>query len=464
MKRHPFFLLFLSALPGAVLSRTVPSWLGIIPCSFAVIFLFFFPKVKSVHAVSLLLMGLVLMTTPVVFPEGEHFLTGRVSRVGTGSVGLSDVRVHSGNEWVRTESVSVLLQKRNLPSVKPRPSDLFMAKVENDGEMVTSSDFFSTRWPSSIFDVLIEWGTNLSDFLYSQMKNYVVRGTDTLASVFLGRRDVSYDLRNTYRDGGYAQIFAVSGVHVGIIAMVTLVLLTEFIPYGTAKYPLVFLIVLGYGAVTGFSIPTFRAVAVFGLFAFFKLIDRPQSFLNLIGLVGLLEVLRNGSVVFDPSFQLSYSAVVSMAVFIPVMPEFKPLYLSRALNASMAANAGIIPFLILNFGKVYIASFAINAFIIPILMTIILEGAIFFSFFAFAGFNFLEKTIGLGLSPFLAFLDWLAVATKRLPFSVVEIRPKMAAFSVTVSIFSILLFLALLRAQRSTRDRRRKALTGDPQP
>lgn len=464
LKRHPFFLLFVSAISGALLSRAVSLWAGIVPCAAGLILIFFFPKVRIISALSLMIMGIVLMTAPAAFPDGGHFIVGRVSRAGKNSVGLSDVRFHSGGEWVRTEPIYVLLEKYGAASREARLSDLFMAKVNNDGQTVTSSDFFSTRWPSSLWDVMIERGAELSDFLYSEMKTYVPRGADTLASVFLGRRDVPYELRNTYRDGGYAQIFAVSGAHVGIIALVTLVILSELIPYNTVKYPLVFFIIFCYGAVTGFSVPTFRAVFVFGLFALFKLLDRPQSFLNLVGLVGLFEIVRNGSMVFDPSFQLSYSAVVSMAILIPVMPEFRPRHLSRAINASVAANAGVIPFLILNFGKIYIASFAINAFFIPLLMAVALEGALFFSLFALAGITFLEKIAGAGISPFIGVLDGIAGITKKLPLSVVEIRPKMAAFSVTVSIFSIALFLALLRDPQNIRDKHRKSLTDDPQP
>lgn len=440
--RSPIFFLFLAAIVGSFLSSFFPGWIGLIFCILAIICFFSKLTLNSVLILFLFFVGFSWILAPAAPPYGESFVIGKVSRSSSNVVKLSDVQFHTPSGWKRGRSIIVFLPR--WIHAAPIPADEFMARVDKKGGKVEMLDGFWLDMSSSLTDRFIRWGIGISDYLYSQMKGYIFGEADTIASVFLGRREVSFNLKRMYRNGGYAQIFSVSGMHVGIISMITLLILSEFVPWNIVKYPIALVIVTMYGAITGFSIPTFRAIFIFALFALFKIIDRPQSFLNLLGIVGLFEVIHDGSIIFDASFQLSYSAVIMMAILGPQLPIFKPKWISEALNFTFAANVGVIPFLILNFGRIYVASFLFNAIVVPILMVFILEGAMFFSFFALMGVGTMERILGAGVLPFARSLDWLVKFTNELPLSVVRIHPKVTVFWITFSISAFVILWILL--------------------
>ncbi|MGC8545304.1 ComEC/Rec2 family competence protein [Athalassotoga sp.] len=461
MKKYPFFLFFVSAIFGSFLSKTNIWWIGPVLSLGAAVLIF--AKRDILISLSIFFMGLSFMLSPVTIPDGIHFITGRINQVSGNAVSLSDIKIHISHGWIRGGSAYVLLSKTNYSQKNPEISDLFMARIEKTDGKISAIDSFWTAWPGSFLDETMAWGAKVSNFIYDHFKRYVIAGADTLASVFLGRRDIPYDLKMMYNESGYAQIFAVSGANVWIIATITLIFISELVPMNYVKYPIVLAIIVFYGIITGFSIPTFRAVFTFGIYTIFKLLDRKQSLLNILGFVGLFEVLIDGSVIFDPSFQLSYSAVIGMIALIPILPEFKPRYVSQALNATIAANIGIMPFLILDFGKIYVASLPFNALVVPVLMTILMEGGLIFSLCAILEISFLEVIVGSGISPFVKALDWLAYFTIRLPLSTVEIPSKMTVFWITFSMLSTLILFALLH-QQGNPDKYRKSSIDDLLP
>ncbi len=438
-EKAPFFFLFISAIIGALSSSFFQiKWIGILFCLAAVVWFFFLKaRINILLAFSIFLIGFVWIETPWGFPNGNFFLVGKVRSISNKVVKLSNVHFHQGNEWVKGRDTYVFLKKYGNAD-NPSIQNTFMALVENEEGMLKAKEAFWVGFDTAL-EKLYAWGSKLSEFLYGEMKKYVFSEADTVASMFLGRKDVSYEVRQTYKNGGYAHIFAVSGMHVGFLSFLTLLFISEFLPWNFLKYPLTFFVVLLYGFITGFSTPTIRATAIFGLYVLFKLIDRPQNFLNILGLVGLIEILLDPSLVFDVSFQLSYSAVTSIAVLFPILPKFRPKMLSDSLNMTIAANIGVIPFLILDYGKIYLASFVFNVTIVPILVAILLEGAFLFSVFAFLKIHFIEKILGGGMYPFAKLLDNVADLTKRMPLSALSVKPKVAFFLLTLSSVVLLL-------------------------
>ncbi len=457
--KSPLFFLFLATVAGSFLSLLFPWWIGLSFCILTIICFFSNLALNPILILSFFFVGLSWIIAPQTLPNGESFVIGKVSRSNSNIVRVSNVQFHTSSGWKKGGAITVFLPR--WVRTTPKLADEFMAKVNKKDGKVEAVDVFWTELSFSLLDKLIRWGVKVSDYLYFQMKRYMFKEADTVASVFLGRKDVSFNLKRLYRNGGYAQIFSVSGMHVGIISMITLLILSELVPWSIVKYPAVFVIITIYGATVGFSIPTFRAISLFTLFAFFKIIDRPQNFLNLLGMVGLFEVLNDGSIIFDASFQLSYSAVIAMAVLGPKIPVFKPKWVSEALNFTLAANIGVIPFLILNFGRIYIASFLFNAIAVPVLMIFILEGAMLFSFFALLGITTMERIIGTGVLPFAGSLDWLVRFTNKLPLSVVKIHPKVTAFWITFVVFALVILWILLHDERDILDTSHRNLIDD---
>ena len=463
IEKSPFFFLFMSAVSGALFSSfSSVKILGVFLCLIAVVwFILLKVKLNVVLALSIFLMGLVWIEMPNAFPSGKFFLIGKVRSVSNRTLKISHVRFYSQGTWVKGRNTYIFLKDYN-DDGSPAIQNTFMALVNNDNGKMSVENAFWLNFNTPL-ERIYKWGSNVSSFLYNEMKKYIFSESDTVASISLGRKDVSYEIRETYKNGGYAHIFAVSGMHVGFLAFVSLLVVSEFLPWNVSKYPLTFFIVLLYGFVTGFSIPTSRAIFIFGFYTFFKLADRPQKLLNVLGLVGVIEVILEPSIIFDVSFQLSYAAVVSIAILFPVLPKFRPQMLSDSLNLTLAANIGVIPFLILNYGKVYLASFFFNALIVPFLAMIILEGAFIFSFFSFLGMHFAERIVGAGIYPFAKMLDEVATITEKMPLSAVSVRPKVAFFWLTLSGAALLFFWVLfLRSKPDISGKYRKNSVDGP--
>ncbi len=450
--KSPFFIFFLFSISGALISAFTTWKIGMAILVLAIFFIIV--KRNLLIVFSLLFMGLAAILFPPFIPDGTFFITGRINQVSGNAVSIGNVKLHTLEGWKRASSTYVFV-KNSYSDSDPKTADLFMARIQKSDGRVVALEAFWTYLPESLMDDVMRWGANISDFIYTQFKEYVLAGADTLASVFLGRRDVPYQLKQMYNESGYAQIFAVSGSNVWIIATISLIFLSELVPMNYVKYPIVIMIIAFYGVITGLSIPTFRAILTFGIYTIFKITGRNQNMMNILGLVGLIEVLIDGSVIFDPSFQLSYSAVVGMITVTPLLPRYKPYYISDALNTAIGANIGFIPFLILNFGKIYLASFPFNALVIPILMMIVMEGAVFFSLFAIVGIKIGEIILGYGISPFVKMLDILAYLTTKMPLSTISVPSKEIFFVITFLILSILVLLYLLRSQ-GIQDKRRK--------
>ncbi|MCL4408644.1 MAG: hypothetical protein M1521_08425, partial [Thermotogae bacterium] len=237
MKKYPFFLFFVSAILGSFLSKTNIWWIGpVLSLSAAVLV---FAKQDILISLSIFFMGLSFMLSPMTVPDGIHFITGRINQVSGNAVSLSDIKIHTSNGWIRGGSAYVLLSKTNYSQENPEISNLFMARIEKSDGKISAMDSFWTAWPGSFLDETMAWGTKVSNFIYDHFKRYVIAGADTLASVFLGRRDIPYDLKKMYTESGYAQIFAVSGANVWIIATITLIFISELVPMNYVKYPIV---------------------------------------------------------------------------------------------------------------------------------------------------------------------------------------------------------------------------------
>lgn len=145
-----------------------------------------------------------------------------------------------------------------------------------------------------------------------------------LKGILLGKRsDVPTETLDTFRNSGTFHVLAVSGLHVGLVAM--------FCYFGFAlfRFPqkilclLTIVAVLIYACLIGFRPSVFRASLMAILFLFATVIDRDADIFNLLAFAALVLLLLNPLQIWDVGFQLSFVAVVSIVYFVPKME--KPL-------------------------------------------------------------------------------------------------------------------------------------------
>jgi competence protein ComEC len=144
------------------------------------------------------------------------------------------------------------------------------------------------------------------------------------SALILGyRSNIDPNVKKEYADAGVVHILAVSGLHVGIIYLVFEWLLSLlFKNKNWARWKLIILLFLlwSYAGITGFSPSVLRASTMFTFLAIGKEFQRYGSIYNMLAFSAVLLLIFDPSLLFEVGFQLSYIAVIGIALF------FKPIH------------------------------------------------------------------------------------------------------------------------------------------
>jgi len=226
-------------------------------------------------------------------------------------------------------------------------------------------------------------------------RNFLLRKLETtqlslderaiLQALVLGqRRDIRKELYQHYAAAGAIHILAVSGLHVGILYFILLLLLKplRYFKHGKVLQSMVVVVLLWcFAFVTGLSPSVTRAVTMFSLFAFAGLLHRRTSTINTLFLSYFILLLVNPLWLFHVGFQLSYLAVFFI---LWVQPKLYSYYspsnrfsklIWSIFTVTIAAQLGIIPLSLFYFHQFPGLFFITNIVVLPVL-GILLGGGI----------------------------------------------------------------------------------------
>lgn len=206
-------------------------------------------------------------------------------------------------------------------------------------------------------------------------------GFAVLSALTLGYTDeIDPDTRNAYSDAGAMHILAVSGLHVGIVYMIIYYLLFWL---GGGKTKRIFRSVIliaalwFYAILTGLSPSVCRAAFMFTVFAVGKMFNFNTSTLNTVFFTAFILLLVNPHYLYNISYLLSYSAVISI---VTLMPYLQKVVHSRnrlidslwsLVSMSVCAQAGTLPLCIYYFYKTSNYFLLSNFIVIPLASVII---------------------------------------------------------------------------------------------
>ncbi len=182
----------------------------------------------------------------------------------------------------------------------------------------------------------------------------------------LGERTALGDDEDAFRKAGLAHALALSGLHVGIL---TGFFLLAALPLGRLRFLAALALLLGYLALVGPTPSLFRAAlmaAVWLLARSAGLVDVPLPALLVLAL-GLHLALAPYSI-WNLSFQLSYLAVLGIALILPLLPQ-RPrwrAWLWGSLGITLAAQAATLPLVLDRFHYLPLASPLANLLLLPL--------------------------------------------------------------------------------------------------
>lgn len=209
---------------------------------------------------------------------------------------------------------------------------------------------------------------------------------------------------SAFRYGGIAHIFAVSGLHIGVIfGAITLALrrVNRFI-----SIPISVAFIFFYSAVCSFTPSSVRAAVMCSVAAFMSLFHRRYDSLNAMSLAATALLLINPMYLLDKGFILSFSAV-SGIIFLkyPIqrLLAFIPKKIASSLSVSLSAQAGSFAGLMSSFGYVSAVGIFINVLVLPVL------SAFYIVIFAFTSVTLILPQAGAALAivcvPLEAFIN-----------------------------------------------------------
>ncbi|HMS54004.1 MAG TPA: ComEC/Rec2 family competence protein [Fimbriimonadaceae bacterium] len=187
------------------------------------------------------------------------------------------------------------------------------------------------------------------------------------------------ETRDQLRATGTVHIISASGLHVIILAAGMQWILAR-LPVGRHwQLVILALILLVYAGAAGLRPPIVRAglMSIIGLSAY--LFRRESDWMTALAASALVYLVFVPQAIYDIGFQLSYTTVAAISMFVPNLDWTKPGLVERALlvvrsgfQVGLAAAAGSAPLIAYHFGNVSLISPVANLAIAPSVAIIII--------------------------------------------------------------------------------------------
>jgi competence protein ComEC len=139
-----------------------------------------------------------------------------------------------------------------------------------------------------------------------------------IAGISLGTRDDSMDVfEPAFRQTGTLHLFSVSGLHVGMFALLLWLVLSTLGLDRRRAILVIIPLVFFYSLVTGAQPSSLRAATMISLALGGFLLDRPASAANSLAAAALVLLGFDTNQLFQPGFQLSFCVVASILLLAP---------------------------------------------------------------------------------------------------------------------------------------------------
>jgi len=304
------------------------------------------------------------------------------------------------------------------------------------------------------------WRDHIRDFLEREARPLTA---GIFKALVLGEQgDIPEEVKEHFIVTGIAHLLAISGDHLGIVALLSFSLLiwilkrSEFLllTIDVKKWAAALTLpcLLLYTFIAGGGISVIRATIMVITFFLSILFNRERNLLHTLALAAFLILIFSPPSLFDVSFQLSFIAVLSILYLVPRILKslkwedifFLPniswkknilKYILLSFLVTGVAILGTAPLVALHFNRFSLIGFFTNLFFIPWVGFIIVPLSLIASLFSFF------------FSPLAILLihinNWIALILLKVVAFFASI-PHASLFVSTPTVFEIILFYLLL--------------------
>ncbi len=176
-------------------------------------------------------------------------------------------------------------------------------------------------------------------------------------------------LKDKFRRAGVSHVLALSGMHLGIIALFVFFIVRRF---ASPRFSILAVNIVNvlYLIMAGISPSLFRAVIMFALVSLGKLMGAKVNLLRVLVFTFSLSLMIFPEYFFSISFQLSFLALAGILLFTtPISDSLEravPSFLATGIACSLAAVIMTAPVTLYNFGVLYPAGILSSMVISPV--------------------------------------------------------------------------------------------------
>lgn len=202
------------------------------------------------------------------------------------------------------------------------------------------------------------------------LRNMPYRGAVISYGVLCGDTSVLDDSQlSASRSLGVAHIFAVSGLHVGLIVSAASFLLKKMRANAYLRFALIAALIVFYNLFCGFAPSILRSSIMFGCMLLANCVGSYYDSLTALSFSAIVNILLFPLTVFYVGFALSYAAIFGILTLAPPLKRcfrILPPPVCSALSSSLAVSISLFPISIAYFSETPIFGALVNVVAIPI--------------------------------------------------------------------------------------------------
>ncbi|CDE98261.1 dNA internalization-related competence protein ComEC/Rec2 [Clostridium sp. CAG:628] len=211
---------------------------------------------------------------------------------------------------------------------------------------------------------------------FIKLKNRVIKHVNSykdstyLYAFILGKTElISDEVLTSYRENGISHLFALSGLHVSIFSSILLFILKKLRFKEILNYVLIFIFLLLFSFITGFSPSILRATLLFFLLSINKVFYLNIRTLDILYLVFIILVIINPFIIYNLNFILSFTAAFFL-IFSSDLLKGKNYFVSL-FKVSLLSYFASLPLSIYYFGYTNLLGTILNLVFVPLVSFVV---------------------------------------------------------------------------------------------
>ena len=214
------------------------------------------------------------------------------------------------------------------------------------------------------------------------------KNAGSLSAMVLGdKRGLDEEIKELYQENSISHLLSISGLHISLLGGAVFLFLRRL--KISFSFPLITssIILIIYGAFTGFSVSTSRAIVMMSVLFISFVIGKSYDLPSGLALAALILIVMNHRVIYQSGFLLSFFAVIGIFYIMPeLLYIFKvDIYHKRGiikglhlLLASIISSISILlatlPIVLNNFYEVSLTGIILNIIVIPLMSLVVITG------------------------------------------------------------------------------------------